>query len=208
MPAELASFLTQYGYVAVFALVFIQELGVPNPVPNEIVLLFAGYLSTIGVLSFWGIFFTVVAADFFGTAILYFVFYRFHEFIFKHKPKWLPISEQKIHSFGERISKKGLWGIYVGRLLPYVRGYASVAAGLLRIQPKVFLPAVLVSAVTWSGGYAIAGKLLGAYWNKLAQQVENIQILALIVIAITIAVFLLFRLIRKKIKKDNPEVPL
>jgi membrane protein DedA with SNARE-associated domain len=45
--------------------------------------------------------------------------------------------------------------------MPFIRGYTAVAAGLLKIPPGIFLPAVLLSALTWSGGYVIAGKLLG-----------------------------------------------
>ncbi|MCX6740828.1 MAG: hypothetical protein NTY61_00295 [Candidatus Parcubacteria bacterium] len=45
MPHSLAVFITHYGYLAIFFLVFLQEIGVPNPVPNELVLLFSGYLA-------------------------------------------------------------------------------------------------------------------------------------------------------------------
>lgn len=199
MPPELASYIAQYGYVAIFLLVFLQELGVPNPVPNEIVLLFSGYLGFIGTLNFYAVFITVLAADFIGTSILYAIFYFFGDVIFKHKPRWLPISKEKIEKLGTRISRKGLWGIYVGRLLPYVRGYISVGVGLLHIKPHVFLPAVFISALTWSGGYALAGKLLGPYWQDVAEKIGGIQALvatALILIVLTI-------LIRYMIKKKS-----
>lgn len=175
MPPELATYITEYGYIAIFGLVFLQELGVPNPVPNEIVLLFAGYLASINTLNFIAVFLTAVAADFFGTSILYFIFYFFGDFIFKHKPRWLPISEINMKKASDRLSDRGMWGIYVGRLLPYVRGYTSVAAGILRIKPRFFLTAVFVSAVTWSGGYVMAGKWLGKYWSKFAQQMQGVQ---------------------------------
>jgi membrane protein DedA with SNARE-associated domain len=200
MPSGLASFLTTYGYLAIFALVFLQELGVPNPVPNEIVLLFAGYLGSIGVLNFYGVFFTVLAADFIGTAILYLAFYFFGDFIFRHKPRWLPIHREKIERLGEKISKKGVWGIYIGRLLPYVRGYMSVGAGLLRIRPRVFLPAVFVSALTWSGGYAIAGKLLGPYWEQAAEKVGDVQAIVGAALLFALLIFFTRYIIKKKSK--------
>ncbi len=198
MPPELASYITQYGYLAIFALVFLQELGVPNPVPNEIVLLFAGYLGSIGVLNFYGVFATVLIADFVGTTILYLVFYYFGDFIFKHKPRWLPIKKENIARLGERVSKKGLWGIYIGRLIPYVRGYTSVGAGLLRLKPKVFLPAVFISALTWSGGYAIAGKLLGPYWEQVAAKIGGIQAIVITVLAVIALIFIARYFIKKK----------
>jgi membrane protein DedA with SNARE-associated domain len=83
MPPELAYYIVEYGYLIIFGLVFFQELGVPNPIPNELVLLFAGYLASIGTLDFVWLIVTVVAADFIGTAILYSVFYYYGKRILK-----------------------------------------------------------------------------------------------------------------------------
>ena len=54
MSSEVALYITRYGYLAIFCLVLLQELGVPNPVTNEFVLLFSGYLAFSGVLSLGG----------------------------------------------------------------------------------------------------------------------------------------------------------
>jgi membrane protein DedA with SNARE-associated domain len=169
MPPELAAYITHYGYLAIFSLVFLQEIGVPNPVPNEFVLLFAGYLTSIHVLSLTLVLLSVVAADFIGTTILFFVFYFFGKAIMNKKPKWIPIKMEHIEYLSERILEKNWWGIYLGRLIPYVRGYTSVAAGLIQIKPRTFILTVILSAVTWSGGYALGGHFMGTYWEKIAQ---------------------------------------
>ncbi len=175
VPHELALYITKYGYLAIFSLVFSQEIGIPNPIPNELVILFSGYLTSVGLLSFPLVFLTVVAGDFVGTSVLYFVFHFFGDFLLLHKPKWIPISHAQIDKLGERISKKGRWGIFVGRLLPYVRGYTSVAAGLLHISPRVFLTTVIFSAIIWSGGYATIGKFIGKHWNGVAGELTHIR---------------------------------
>lgn len=166
MPPELANYIIEHGYLTIFGLVFLQELGVPNPIPNELILLFAGYLASIGTLDFYWIVITAVTADFIGTTIIYSVFYYFGKRIMKHFKRFLP--SKKIDSLVDFLSKKGRWGIYIGRMLPLLRGYASVAAGLLRLPPKEFIPAVLLSAITWSGGYVIAGWILGPQWETFS----------------------------------------
>jgi membrane protein DedA with SNARE-associated domain len=210
MPPELTSYITQYGYVAIFVLVFIQELGFPNPVPNELILMFAGYLASAHVLNFWLVILTVVLADFVGTSILFFVFYFLDEWIFAHKPKWLPVSREKIEKISRKITKRGRFGIYLGRLIPYLRSYASIAAGLLRIRPKTFLTAVFVSAVTWSGGYAIAGYFMGPYWGKVSAQIGGIQN-ALFAVALIISAVFIWSLFRNRggegAKEENPVKP-
>jgi len=197
VSAEIARYITQYGYLAIFLLVLLQELGVPNPVTNEFVLLFSGYLAFSGVLNLWLVLLSAVAGDCIGTTILYFVFYRFGGYIMDHRPRWIPISQAHIDRLAHTISKRQRWGIYVGRLLPFLRGYASVAAGLLPIEPKVFIPAVIVSAITWSGGYVIAGWLLGPYWEQVAAQVGGVELVVLGAALIVIAFFVRRAVLRK-----------
>lgn len=76
MPEEVVNFIIGYGYLAIFILVFLQEIGMPNPVPNELLLIFSGYLSFKGFLFFPVTLLTVITADFIGTNILYFLFLR------------------------------------------------------------------------------------------------------------------------------------
>jgi membrane protein DedA with SNARE-associated domain len=202
MPPELALFIGKYGYLAVFGLVFLQEIGFPNPVPNELVLLFSGYLVSIGTFSLPVLFLVVVSADFIGTALLYGVFYFFEEQIFRHKPKWLPLSRERIERIGERVSKKGFWGILAGRLIPYVRGYTSVAAGALHVRPRTYLTAVIISALIWSGGYAILGSILGKYWEEYAPKIgaaSNI-LLALFATGVVIAVIYSVRKAKRSVE--------
>jgi membrane protein DedA with SNARE-associated domain len=197
VSSQLTVFITTYGYLAIFALVLLQELGVPNPVTNEFVLLFSGYLAFAGVLKLWLVFLTAVAADCIGTTILYAVFYRFGDYILEHRPRWFPVSRTHIDRIGRTVSERQQWGIYVGRLIPFLRGYASVAAGILPIRPKIFIPAVIVSAITWSGGYVIAGRLLGPYWEQVAAKIGRVESLVLLVTLIVIATLIGRAVVRK-----------
>jgi membrane protein DedA with SNARE-associated domain len=71
---ELNHFIVAYGYLAIFLFIFLQELGVPNPITNELVLMFSGYLAYTGTLSITKVIITAISADFTGTSILYFIF--------------------------------------------------------------------------------------------------------------------------------------
>jgi membrane protein DedA with SNARE-associated domain len=192
MSAQLTHYISEFGYAAIFLIVFLQELGVPNPVTNEFVLLFSGYLAFSGVLNFWLVFLTAVSADFIGTTLLYALFYRCGAWIVEHRAKWIPVSPARLEQLANRISTRGRWSIYVARLIPFLRGYASVAAGLLPIPPKVFVPAVAVSAVTWSGGYVTAGRLLGPYWDRAANRIGSVEVAVLVGI-LTLAAALIAR---------------
>jgi len=194
MPPALAAYIVKYGYLAVFSTIFLQEIGIPNPVPNEIILLFAGYLASTGVLKFSLILLFGIAGDFIGTTALYLVFYFFGDRIMHLASRWFPA--EKIEKFKANINRRGSLGVFLGRLVPYLRGYASVAAGLMKIPPSKFLPAVVASAMIWSGGYVTAGRLLGKRWQKVA---EHLTVGKILVGVIVVAILFLF--VIPKIKK-------
>lgn len=180
MPPVLVHFIGNYGYLAIFLLIFLQEIGVPNPVPNEIVLLFAGSLGASGILSFPVVFLIVVSADILGALLLYIVFYIYGQRLLSKIP--LPVSKRKLDQLAEGITRRGWWGVFLGRLLPFFRGYASVVAGLTRIKFAVFMSSVISSALVWSGGFALLGRILGVYWTRAESVIKRVDMIALVVI--------------------------
>lgn len=201
MSPEIIHYITKYGYAAIFALIFLQEVGVPDPVPNELVLMFSGYLSFKRILSLPVIIVIALLADFTGTSILYAMFFFFGKILIKHKPKWIPISNEMIEKMSEKVTKGGIKTIYMGRLTPFLRGYASVIPGLLHVKPQKFLPVALISSITWAGFYLSVGRLLGPYWAKVSGYLKY----ALIAILLIFIIIGITRYIQKKSANKTAE---
>ncbi len=208
MPPEITLFITKYGYVAIFVLVFLQEIGAPNPIPNELVLLFSGYLTFQGLLHLPMVILAATLADFTGTSILHTVFYFTGDYLIQRKPRWLPIPIKTILKIKKRISEKGLTGIYIGRLTPFIRGYTSVIAGLLQIKSKIFLPIALITATIWASAYTIAGKLLGPIWPRVVPQISTIKYVVLLIFISILLIIILRSIIKHRtlIKKEPGEI--
>ena len=196
MPDELVIYILKYGYLAIFVFVFSQEVGLPNPVPNELVLIFSGYMIFMGILKLPLIILAAVLGDFMGTSILYIVFYLFGVYIFNHKPKWLPIPVKSILKLKDRITKNGLTGIYIGRLTPFIRGYTSVIAGLLQIKPKVFLLIAMITASIWATTYVTIGVLLGPFWSHVAPKLNSVKYFMLLIFTTIILIVIIKALIK------------
>ncbi len=202
MSPELIHYVTKYGYYAIFVLVFLQESGVPEPIPNEFVLLFSGYMVYRSALEFPFVILAVVLADFTGTNILYTVFYFFGSYILEHKPKWIPIKDKTIQKYTNKVSQGKLWTIYLGRITPFIRGYTSVGAGLLQIKPKKFLPIAFISALTWSCAYVLTGYLLGPYWKNV---VKNFKYILPAVLVVMIVIGIIKHRMDKSKKKQKEQ---
>jgi len=173
MPSEVQLFISHYWYLAIFVLIFSQEIGIPNPIPNELVLMYSGYLAATGNLYLPWVVITSVSADLAGTSLLYIIFYFFGAYIFKRKPKWLPISEKRTERLKKWLSEKGRKAIFLGRITPFIRGYTSVICGLLQVKARLFFPLAFVSALTWSVVCCTLGWLLALYGYKMTGIVEH-----------------------------------
>jgi membrane protein DedA with SNARE-associated domain len=197
MPNELFFYVSQYGYLAIFLFIFLQEVGAPTPLPNEFVLIFSGYLAFSGALHLPLIILCALAGDLLAAAILYSVFYLFGNLILCNKPKWLPISQQSINKQAKKIEERGVAGVIIGRLSPFIRGYVAVICGLLHIKPQQYGIIVLFTTALWSCFYIITGYFLGPYWNYVIQHIDQFKYL-LFAIAIVAALSMIARWIIKK----------
>ena len=203
MPDDLIIYITKYGYLAIFLLIFLQEIGAPNPVPNELVLLFSGYMIFLGVMKLPLVILAAILADFTGTCILHTVFYFSGAYILQHKPRWLPIPTRTIYKLKQQISKNGLGGIYFGRLTPFIRGYTSVIAGLLQIETRIFLPIALITASIWVVMYVTAGILLGPFWNQVVANINDIKYIMFIVFFTMLLIIGIRLIMNKRSIKDE-----
>lgn len=205
MPEDVIQFIARYGYLAIFILVFLQESGFPNPIPNELVLLFSGYLIYSGIFKIYEVILVALIADFLGTSILYFTFRAFGFQILKRKPRWIPISRKRIESFSRSLSEGGLPAIFICRLTPFIRGYTSVISGLLHIRIKHFLTIAILSASVWASAYIVVGWILGPWWKQIEQNphwVRNIMLLILILVLFLFTLNFLLKRLRVRYKNS------
>jgi membrane protein DedA with SNARE-associated domain len=159
MNEILTDYIAAYGYLAIFCLVLLQELGMPG-LPNELMLLYFGYLGRRAGLSYPCLISLVILADIGAAFILYTVFYHGKYFLQRIKPRWLRLPEKKIATLKSRVVSSNGRNIFIAKLTPFVRSYLPVVAGLLQVEFFLYGRIVIGTAVIWSGGWVTAGWLL------------------------------------------------
>ncbi|MDB5004171.1 MAG: 1,2-diacylglycerol-3-alpha-glucose alpha,2-galactosyltransferase [Mucilaginibacter sp.] len=206
MPPQIVQYISDYSYLAIFLLIYLQEIGVPIPLPNELLMLFAGYLSYKGILFFFLVLLTIIGADFTGTMTLYLLFYFFGNYLMAHKPKWIPLSTATLDRLEVKVTKGGWWAVFLFRITPFIRGYTSVASGLLRLKPKWFIPIACISSVLVCTTYVTLGEIFGPYWNEVVAKLNTFRYEALAVVLLIISIYSISKLNtvlkeKKKIKE-------
>ncbi len=164
-------------------LIFVGELGIPTGIPAEIALLVAG---SYGVHSFSGLIAAVVlvvAADMLGTISIHLLSRTGGSRLLNHVlERFGRRSEETIDRWRDRLGGRDLMVVGIGRMLPLVRMYISIGAGLLRIRVRDFVIGAFPGAVVWVGTPIVLGYYLHADVQRFAVEYATISHLIFMVL--------------------------
>jgi membrane protein DedA with SNARE-associated domain len=188
------SIITDLGYGGIFLLMVLESALIP--IPSEIIMPFSGFLVTTGSLGSIGVILAGSLGNLVGSIATYFLGIKLgRAFLIKYgkylffRPKHLVFTEELFRKYGEKI-------VFVGRLLPVVRTYVSLPAGIGRTNFFKFAVYTLAGSLIWNTILTYAGLQLGHNWRHIDQYSRYLDIVAVIGI-IAFVIWILYN-IRKK----------
>jgi membrane protein DedA with SNARE-associated domain len=115
--------------------------------------------------------------------------------------KYVLMSKDEVDKAEIWFNKYGEWAVFIGRLLPVVRTFISIPAGLARMNLWRFSLYTFAGSFIWSLGLAYGGFLLGENWEDLRAVMRPLDIPILLILAAG-AIWLLVHRI-KSIRAQN-----
>ena len=166
------------GYLGIFLLMTLNAAAIP--IPSEVTLPFAGFLTNQGSLSLILVIITGILGDLAGSLIGYSVGYFLEEnlllSLIKKYGKFILVTEHDYSKATTWMKKYGAPVVFVGKLTPGIKSFISVAAGITEIKfvkfvvSNILASAVYVSLVTYFGFY------LGSKWNSIGGYFRKFEI--------------------------------
>ncbi|NTU72843.1 DedA family protein [Candidatus Roizmanbacteria bacterium] len=171
--ATLTHFIIQViqatGYAGVFVLMAAESALIP--IPSEVTMPFAGYLASNGTFNIWLVIVVGALANLFGSILAYWLGYwgeeTFIKNLIKKYGKYMLItideyerSEKWFRKYGEKI-------VFFSRVLPIVRTFISLPAGIAEMNFWKFCYLTFFGSLIWSGILAYIGYVLGKNWNSI-----------------------------------------
>jgi membrane protein DedA with SNARE-associated domain len=200
-------FVRDAGLPAVFVLMVAESACIP--IPSEATMLFAGFAVTNpGAahghhLTLIGIVLAGVFGNLVGSWIAYAVgrFGRI-ELIERHG-HWLHLKPSHIQWADRWFERYGAPAIFFSRMLPIIRTFISLPAGVAKMPFAKFTVLTLAGCVPWVLGLALAGEALGSEWKDARSAFEYIDyaVVVLVIVAIVNAV------IRQRRRRRDPGDP-
>lgn len=188
--------ITSFGYVGVFFTMVLQSTCIP--LPSEIILPLAGYMVFLGKLSYWKITVLATLANVVGGLIAYY-FGKFagRPFILSYG-RYIFITESKLRKTEYFFDKYGEITVFVGRMLPVIRTFISVPAGIAKMNVIKMSVYTFLGSLPWCALLIWYGYELGENWGTLKQLFHKFHLLLGLMIFLIFILLLVFLFVSKR----------
>ena len=199
---NLTSLISTYGYFGIFLLMTAESALIP--IPSEITMTFAGFLSGMGQMNIWVVIFIGAIGNLIGSLLAFWLGRAMGEewirMAIKKWGKWILIHEKDFDLSLKWFQKYGQ-GITVGsRLLPIVRTFISLPAGIADMNVWLFTLFTFIGSFIWSAILAFVGLKLGQNWLAIDPYFRKFQLLIIAFIAVGVGYYIYSHI--KKSKKS------
>jgi membrane protein DedA with SNARE-associated domain len=190
-----------FGYSGIFGLMLLESSSLP--IPSEVILPFAGYLTINGQLNLWAILAAATVAGILGSLVDYYIGLKGVQSLIKHKV-WgkVLLSAAQLEAAEKWFNKRGSLMVFVSRLIPGFRTTFSFPAGAVQMPLKKFVALTTAGCLLWNAVLVYLGLYLGENWTLVAG-VSRYLILAAVAAAIIVVAVYLVKSRRKKIEQQK-----
>lgn len=192
--SQIAIDLINYlGYWGIFLGMAIESACIP--LPSEVIMPFAGFIVSEGKMTLWGITLAGALGNLFGSLIAYYVGLKGGKPFLEKYGKYFLISKNSLDKAHEWFEKYGHEAVFFGRLLPGIRTFISLPAGIAEMDLKKFIIYSFAGSLPWCLLLGYIGVILGANWESIRSYFHILD--AIIIIGIIGALVYLFYKFRK-----------
>jgi membrane protein DedA with SNARE-associated domain len=169
MTSQITNWVADHGLAAVFLLMAIDAV---LPVGGELVMLFGGALAAGAIVGHSGpslLAVIVVGAlgYFAGSCGGWAIGRRGGTPLIERHGRWLHLGPERFTRAERWFARYGASFVFFGRLVPLVRSFVSVPAGVLEFPFARYVPLTALAALIWCVAFAVAGHALGTHWESL-----------------------------------------
>lgn len=188
------------GYVGIGGLMFIENLF--PPLPSEMVMPFAGFLVSEGEMSFVAILVAGTVGSGLGAVVIYWLGQRLGErrmrAWLRNYGRYLLLSEADFDQAQQRFERHGQIVVLVGRLIPGIRSFVSIPAGINGMNFPQFLFYTLIGTTIWNSLLAGAGVMLKQNWQRILSFIDTYSTVVWIALGLLVLFFVVRQLFNQQ----------
>jgi membrane protein DedA with SNARE-associated domain len=183
----LINLISAFGYPGIIFAMMMESACMP--IPSEIIMPFAGFATQQGPLDFIYVGLAGSLGCLLGSMIAYTAGYYGGRPLLEKYGRYVLITKQEIDQAQSWFDRYGTMTVFIARLLPVIRTFISLPAGIARMEPKRFCAYSFFGSLPWCFTLAYAGVLLGRNWSKLESYWIYLDLLTILGIVILLLYF-------------------
>ena len=188
MIESLTSFVFSFGYIGVFLVMMLNSDFIP--LFTEVTLPFAGFLASQDKLFIPLIILSAVLGDLIGGLIAYYIGFFLEEKVIlsgvQKYGKYVLLKEKDYLKTTGLVRKHGSPIVFFSKLVPGLKAWTSVAAGICEIKLQKFIIASVTASIIYNSALVLSGYYLGKNWDKVVGYFNNAQLIPLFLMLIGI----------------------
>ena len=167
------------------------------PIPSEIIMPLAGYLTYCGLLDFWIVVFAGSIGNLIGSLIAYYIGLRYGRKAILKWGKYILIDKRHLDIAERLFLRHGDKIIFFSRMLPAIRTFISLPAGLGKMDLKKFIIYTFIGSIPWNFALTYFGVILGEYWFIVFEVFRKLDL----PLVITLILLIIWFVIKGKIEE-------
>jgi membrane protein DedA with SNARE-associated domain len=186
------SFLTSAGYAALILFGFLEAACIP--ISSEVTFGFAGVLAYQGHLNLALVIIIGSAAELAGSYASYAVGRVGGKPLVAKLGRYVLVTQGDVDRAERFLAGRGAWAVPVGRMLPFIRAFTSIVAGLVRIPAGRFGVLSLIGTVIYATVLSLVGYEVGHAWGSINHSLSIATYILVAIVVIAIVGFVVYRL--------------
>lgn len=179
--------IATFGLAGIFVLMFLESACIP--VPAEATMVFAGFAVSEGKMSFAAAVAAGVAGNVVGAYVIYYVgMYGGRPFVDRYG-KYLLLRHEHIERTERWFARYGWYAVAFCRIIPGVRSFVSLPAGVAEMPLWKFTVATAVGCLPFVAVLTWLGVQVGANWETLLHQLKWLDYVAAAAVALAVIWF-------------------
>ncbi|MDR1650828.1 MAG: DedA family protein [Synergistaceae bacterium] len=192
------------GYPGIVALMFLESSFFPFP--SEVVIPPAGYLARQGVMNPAAVVACGVAGSLLGAYFNYYIAIKWGRKFFDRYGKYFFVSPEALDKAELFFAEHGHISTFTARLLPVIRQYVSLPAGLARMNLVKFGVYTGLGSGIWVAALALLGYWMGGAGKAMYAGLRWITIGLIVFCVLLVAGYVVFRAARARSRKKNKDI--
>jgi membrane protein DedA with SNARE-associated domain len=186
-------FLDSYGLIAVFGIMLLKEIGIPVPIPSDLIMLGAAARAASGRFPFLAVFLAILIPMLVGGAVQYSVAKGPGRRLIYRIGSHIGLSKDRLDRAMNTVRKGGAVAVGVGLTTPGIRIAIVPASGLADLPLAAFVPGLIAGSLAFLGLHFVIGYAGGALLTLVNLPVPVIAGIAVAIFALGIAGWLAIR---------------